>query len=82
MYRPDFLICIDAPGPVTLVVEVKGYRGHDAMLKAETMKNKWVPAVNRLGDYGHWGFTELCDVNDFGPELDAAINETLRKMNA
>jgi type III restriction enzyme len=82
MYRHDFLICIDAQELVTLVVEVKGYRGHDAMLKAETIKNKWIPAINRLGSYGYWGFAEMRAVNDFGPELDAAINETLRKMNA
>ena len=82
MYRPDFLICIDAQELVTLVVEVKGYRGHDAMLKAETIKNKWIPAVNRLGNYGYWGFAEMRAVNNFGPELDAAINETLRKMKA
>ena len=82
MYRPDFLIRIDAQELVSLVVEVKGYRGHDAMLKAETIKNKWIPAVNRLGSYGYWGFAEMRAVNDFGPELDTAINETLRKMNA
>jgi type III restriction enzyme len=75
-YRPDFLVRLKTPEgeePVTLVLEVKGFRGHDAMLKAEAMRNKWIPAVNRLGAYGRWGFAELRSVYDFGPELDAAI---------
>ena len=76
-YRPDFLLRLNAPELTTLVVEVKGYRGHDAMLKAETMKHKWVPAVNRLGTYGRWGFAELRDINNFGPSLDAAIDAML-----
>lgn len=79
-YRPDFLIRLDAPEPTTLVIEVKGYRGHDAMLKAETMRGKWIPAVNRLGSYGRWGFAELREVHDFGPALDAAINDILGKV--
>lgn len=81
-YRPDFLIRLDAPEPTTLVIEVKGYRGHDAMLKAETMRAKWIPAVNRLGSYGRWGFAELRDIHDFGPGLDAAIDALVGKVLA
>lgn len=66
--------------PVTLVLEVKGFRGHDAALKAETMRNKWIPAVNRLGAYGLWGFAELRSLNDFRPEVDAAIDALLPAM--
>lgn len=76
-YRPDFLIRLNAPEPTTLVIEVKGYRGHDAMLKAEAMRGKWIPAVNRLGIYGKWGFAELRDIHDFGPALDKAIETML-----
>ena len=75
-YRPDFLVRLrtreDEP-PLTLVLEVKGFRGHDAMLKSEAIRNKWIPAVNRLGAYGYWDFAELRSVYDFKPELDAAI---------
>lgn len=76
-YRPDFLIRLDTPEPTTLIVEVKGFRGHDAMLKADTARNKWVPAINRLGRFGQWGFAELLSVHDFGPELDTAIASML-----
>jgi type III restriction enzyme len=75
-YRPDFLVRLKTPKgdqPLTLVVEVKGFRGHDAMLKAEAIRNKWLPAVNRLGTHGRWGFAELRSLHDFRPELDAAI---------
>ncbi|KSV61479.1 hypothetical protein N185_10670 [Sinorhizobium sp. GW3] len=77
-YRPDYLVRLKVPegeAALMLVLEVKGFRGHDAMLKAETMRNKWVPAVNRLGAYGRWGFAELRSVYDFRPALDAAIAE-------
>jgi type III restriction enzyme len=91
-YLPDFLIRLAPRGPdladptpsaapetaVTLVIEVKGFRGHDAMLKAETMRNRWIPAVNRLGTYGRWHFAELRDIHDFRAELDRAIAEALK----
>ncbi|MBC6443294.1 MAG: DEAD/DEAH box helicase family protein [Rhodobacteraceae bacterium] len=73
MYRPDFLLRLNTPEPATLVVEVKGFRGHDEQLKANAMRNAWVPAVDRLGRFGHWGFAELTEVYDFGPQLESAI---------
>lgn len=81
-YLPDFLIRLNAHGdePVTLVIEIKGYRGHDAMLKAETMKHKWIPAVNRLERFGRWGFAELRSIHDFREELDQAIEELLKEQ--
>jgi type III restriction enzyme len=78
-YLPDFLIRLDAPEPTTLVVEVKGFRGHDAMLKAGTMRGKWIPSVNRLGTYGRWGFAELRAAHDFRPDFDAAVKALLNE---
>ena len=43
------------------MLEVKGYRGEDAKLKAATMRDLWVPGVNALGGFGHWAFAEFCD---------------------
>ena len=76
-YLPDFLIRLDTPEPTTLVIEVKGFRGHDAMIKADTIANKWVPAINRNGKFGRWGFAELRSAHDFGPDLDAVIDKLL-----
>ena len=79
-YLPDFLIRLDTEEPATLVVEIKGYRGHDAMLKAETMRNKWVPAVNRHGKFGRWGFIELREIHHFASALDDAIQKLLHEQ--
>ena len=77
-YRPDFLVKLGED--VTLVLEVKGFRDHDAMLKAQAAKNRWVPAVNRHGGFGRWHFAELREIHDFGPALDAAIDAALAQQ--
>ena len=76
-YRPDYIVRLDdgRGGEVNLVLEVKGYRDHDAMLKATTMTTQWIPGVNRLGRFGRWAFAELREIHDFGPALDRAIAE-------
>jgi type III restriction enzyme len=75
-YVPDFIVRIDDGGeePLNLILEVKGYRGGDAQLKAETMKTLWVPGVNNLETYGRWAFEEFRDV--------FAIQETFDKLVA
>ncbi len=62
-YVPDFLVRLDTGGeePLNLVLEVKGYRGEDAVAKRETMETLWVPGVNQLGGFGRWHFAEFCD---------------------
>jgi type III restriction enzyme len=59
-------------GP-TLILEVKGFRGHDAALKAAAAREKWIPAVNRLGRFGSWAFAELRDPFTMAEELDRLI---------
>lgn len=62
-YRPDFILRIDdGRGPddlLNLIVEIKGYRGEDAAVKADTVKRLWVPAVNNAGRFGRWDFLEI-----------------------
>ncbi|MCY4107584.1 MAG: restriction endonuclease, partial [Chloroflexi bacterium] len=71
-YVPDFIVRVDdgRNEPANVVVEIKGQRGEDAKIKAETMRTSWVPGVNALGDFGRWVFAELRDVHtmerDFG----------------
>ena len=43
-------------------MEVKGLRGEDAKIKAETIRTSWVPGVNDLKDFGRWDFVEFKDV--------------------
>ena len=62
-YVPDFVVRVDdGKGPedlLNLIAEVKGYRGEDAIAKANTMASYWVPGVNNLGCYGRWAFHEF-----------------------
>ncbi len=77
-YRPDFIVIVDdgngSDDPLHLVVEVKGYRGEDAVEKKATMDTYWVPGVNQLKSFGRWAFVEFTDVygmqSDFAKRLD------------
>ncbi len=74
-YIPDFIVQVDDgyEDPLNLVVEVKGRRGVDEQIKAETMHTKWIPGVNALGTFGRWGFLELRDVFEMESELGEKI---------
>jgi type III restriction enzyme len=63
------------------VVEIKGFRKGDAQLKAETMKQRWVPGVNALGKYGRWAFAEFRSVFDIKDDF-AALVEGLAEEKA
>ncbi len=77
-YVPDFIVRIDdgkgSEDPLNLIAEVKGYRGEDAVAKANTMASYWVPGVNNLGSYGRWAFHEFKSVDSMWSELDEVIN--------
>ena len=85
-YIPDFIVRVDDghgdEDPLNLVVEVKGYRQEDAKVKKQTMENYWVPAVNRLRDYGRWAFVELKDVYMMRGDLDGAVGTDFGKQLA
>ena len=85
-YRPDFIVRLDdgqgAGTPLNLVVEIKGFRGLDAALKAETMRNLWVPAVNNHGGFGRWDFIELTDAYDLKQALTGYIEGRARPRAA
>ena len=89
-YLPDFVVLVDdghgPADPLHLVVEIKGYRGEDAIEKKSTMDTYWVPGVNHLGSYGRWAFAEFTEVfqiqADFKATVDAAFNELIEGLNA
>jgi type III restriction enzyme len=74
-YRPDYLVRLE-DGP-TLILEVKGERDHADALKAAAIRDKWIPAVNRLARFGTWAFAEHRDPNTMAEELDRLITQTL-----
>lgn len=77
-YLPDFIVQIDdgQPDPLTLIVEIKGYRGEDAKEKANTMHAYWVPGVNNLGTFGRWIFAECTAVY----EIESGFNELMAAL--
>ena len=83
-YIPDFIVRIDDGGeePLNLILETKGYRGGDAQLKAQTMKERWVPGVNNLGTMGRWAFAEFTDVFEIQTAFDALVESLSRQSPA
>lgn len=87
-YWPDFIVRLDdgQADPLNLVVEIKGLRGTEAQVKAETMRKLWVPGVNNLGTFGRWAFAEFTEVfrieAAFMRLIDAALNAEPATENA
>ncbi len=85
-YRPDFIVLVDdgKPDPLHLIVEIKGYRGEDAIEKKGAMDTYWVPGVNNLGSHGRWAFAEFTDVwqiqADFGQKVEAEFQKMLNAV--
>lgn len=65
--------------PLHVVVEVKGFRGIDAQIKAETMEALWVPGVNNLGTFGRWGFAEFRDAFAIEEEWEKLVGRLGQK---
>lgn len=85
-YLPDFIVLVnDGRGPddlLHLIVEIKGYRGEDAIAKADTMKTYWIPGVNHLASHGRWAFAEFCDVYEIQADFAAKVAGEFEKMIA
>jgi type III restriction enzyme len=87
-YRPDFIVRIDdghgADDLLNLVVEIKGYRGEDAVVKKTTMDTYWIPGVNHLKTYGRWAFVELKNLykiqSDFSAKIGGEFDQTMNTI--
>ena len=81
LYYPDFIVQLKAGEGelLNLIVEIKGYRREDAEDKALTMKNYWVPGVNRLERYGRWGFLELKEEYKIKSQFEEFVNNISAK---
>ena len=55
-------------------MEIKGYRGEDAVEKKKTMEAYWLPGVNAAGEFGRWAFAEFTDVYDIENNLRQVID--------
>jgi type III restriction enzyme len=80
-YVPDFIVQIDdgrgRDDPLSLVVEVKGYRAENVKLKSETMRLRWIRGVNNLGSFGRWAFIEFGDVYEMQEQFKALIDKAV-----
>lgn len=84
-YRPDFIVLVeDGHGEddlLRLVVEIKGYRRDDAVVKKQTMETYWIPGVNRLKSFGRWAFAEFDEMytleSDFRSKVAAEFDRML-----
>lgn len=84
-YIPDFILIVDdgkgPDDPLNLIVEVKGFRREDAVIKARATKDRWIPGVNVLKGYGRWAFAEFGDVymmeTDFAERVEAEMNRII-----
>lgn len=76
-YLPDFIARVDTGGdaPLNILIEVKGLRRDDVAEKSTAARDYWIPAVNNLGNYGHWAWAYCDDVPMFRSELDRVIRE-------
>ena len=83
-YLPDFVVLVDdghgPTDPLHLVVEIKGYRGEDAIEKKSTMDTYWVPGVNHLGTYGRWAFAEFTEVFQIQADFKATVDANFDKL--
>lgn len=83
-YIPDFLVLVDdgrgMADPLHLIVEIKGYRGEDAIEKKSTMDTYWVPGVNHLDSYGRWAFAEFTEVFQIEADLKAKIETQFNQL--
>ncbi len=83
-YIPDFIVQVDDGQdiPLNLIVEIKGFRGQDAQVKANTMRAYWVPGVNNLGKFGRWEFVEFRSIYEIEKEFNELIASYARKEAA
>lgn len=66
-YVPDFLVETDLG--LKLIVEVKGQITDDADAKAKAAE-RWVNAINRLGQHGIWHYLLVTDPSGLGQALN------------
>ena len=80
-YTPDFIIKVNTGNdePLNLILEVSGKATEDKMVKVDTAKNLWVPAVNNLYNNSpgseRWEFLEISDPWDVQNTITAFLNK-------
>ena len=81
-YIPDFVLLVDDghDDPLNLIVEIKGYRGEDAVEKKNTMEAYWLPGVNAAGEFGRWAFAEFTDVYEIEQGFRQLVDDQFARV--
>ncbi len=83
-YIPDFIVLVDDgrgdDDLLHLIVEIKGYRREDAVVKKSTMDTYWVPGVNNDGRYGRWAFAELTEVYQIESDFEERVEQEFQAL--
>lgn len=83
-YIPDFILQVDdgkgGSDLLSLIVEIKGFRGEDVKTKKDTIEAYWIPGVNNLRTYGRWAFAEFTGVWELEPNLSEVIEARFNEM--
>jgi type III restriction enzyme len=79
-YFPDFIVRAEAATgeAVNLLLEITGMR-RDKVEKMWTLRNRWIPAVNAIGEKHNW---PRWDVLEIAEEIRDARNDILKKLGA
>jgi len=80
-YVTDFIVVIDdggRDGPLNLIIEVSGEERRDKKIKVATTREKWLPAINALDDYGRWDLLEIDDPAYIATQIRNHLNLTAR----
>jgi type III restriction enzyme len=72
-YIPDFIAVLE--NGLQLIIEIKGQYSDDADIKAKAAE-RWVSAMNHLGDYGRWAYLVVEDPPALTPMLDQYSSNT------
>jgi type III restriction enzyme len=75
-YIPDFIAVLD--NGLQLIIETKGQYGDDADLKAKAAQ-RWVDAVNRLGEHGRWDYKVVDGPQKVIPLIERLAAEPLNE---
>ena len=79
-YVPDFIARVTTKQgeQVNLIIEISGFSddrtGHKDAKRHYTL-DYWLPAANNLGQYGHWVFVEVSDIDNIKRILIHKIQE-------
>ena len=82
-YYPDLIVRVDDGNedPLNVIVEVKGIKKTQTLLKKQTVEEQWIPGVNSLGTYGRWTFAQFEDPYAMDSELKKMMIDLTQEKN-